>query len=608
SNILVTAEGVPKLLDFGIAKLLSKESEGADEPPTGALMRILTPEYASPEQVKGEPVNLASDIYSLGVLLYELLTGHRPYRLKSHAPEEVMRAVCEEEPLRPSVVVASHTETIADASQGAGDPASAAATSEALRAKLRRQLSGDLDNILLKALQKEPRRRYASVAQLSDDLRRHLEGLPVSARRATFPYLAEKFVRRHKTAVAVAAAFILVSIGFTISLALQSVRVARERDRAEAVSAFLVQLFQVSNPDETKGNTITAREVLDEGAERISRELRNEPEVQARLMYTMGRVYYGVGLLEPADSLLRAALAIQRDRLGNGHLDTADTLHALAVVLARKFDYAAEPLFREALAIEREQLGAEHPRIATTLHDFGALLIAKRDYPAAEQVLQEALAMRHRLFGQKHADISDSLNWLAILYSEQGDYAKAAPLFREALAMRKELLGDDHPLVRQSMHNLACSLRDQGDYEAAEALFLQVLPERQKVWPKGHPELATTLIMLGLTILERGSPAEAEPFLREGVEMRRRMLPPQAWETAVAESDLGACLAAQERFKEAEPLLVNSFPIIKTAGGERDKRTISALKRLASLYTDWRKPHKAAFYLEELAKLNESLP
>ena len=271
SNIIVTEAGQPKLLDFGIAKLLKPDLFPQTVVPTGLITRPMTPDYASPEQVRGLPITTASDIYSLGVLLYELLTGHRPYRLKSFSPVEIERVICEEEPERPSTVV-KRTEIIST-SNGADpvtiSPESVSRTRDGQPKKLRRRLSGDLDNTLLMALRKEPKRRYASVEQFSEDIRRHLEGLPVLAHKDTFLYRGRKFVSRNRIGLGIAAVFVILLTGFTVAFRIQAQRAEVQRIRAEKVSSFMGEIFKVADPNKTNGNSMTAREILDACAARL---------------------------------------------------------------------------------------------------------------------------------------------------------------------------------------------------------------------------------------------------------------------------------------------------------------------------------------------------
>ena len=615
ANILVADDGSPRLLDFGIAKLLNPELAG--EAPTATAM-AMTPEYASPEQARGDRITTATDVYSLGVVLYELLTGHHPYRLTSRQPLDVLRAVAEQDPEKPSTAVQRRT---ASTQPGGGaaiavSPEDVARTRESTAEKLTRRLRGDLDNIVLLALRKEPQRRYASVEAFSDDVRRYLEGLPVKARKPTAGYRAGKFVRRHVAGLTASAVVVFLLVGFALALALQSARIARERDLAEKerataqreretaqrVSGFLVDLFKVSDPGEARGNSITAREVLDKGSAKIATELQDQREVRATLMDAMGAVYFNLGLYEKAIPLLQEALQTRRAVLGNGHLEVADTLTNLANVSKEKGDYAAaEAGHREALAIRRKVLGNDHADVAASLNNLGNALWAKGDWVEAGTTYREALALKRKLLGNEHPDVAIGLNNLAIVLAHNADYDGAEALFREALALKRKQLGNEHPAVARSLNNVAAVLMHKGDYAAAESLHREALALKRKLLGNEHAEVAGTLNNLADTLCRQRKAAEAEPLAREAVAIFRKTLASGHPTIAEGESVLGGCLALSGRFAEAEPLLLGSYPVLKAKTGAESPETRDALQRLVSLYDAWDKPAKAAAYRADLA-------
>lgn len=609
ANILVTRAGVPKLLDFGIAKLLDPDRT---EPALTVLeRRPMTPLYASPEQLRGKQLTTASDVYALGVLLYLLLAGRPAYGLTPPEGEELFKAVCENDPPRPSAV--------------AGDV-------------LRRRLAGDLDNIVLRAMQKDPQRRYASVEQLAADIRRHLEGLPVLARPDTAFYRAGKFVRRHRWGVGSAAAVLLLIIGFSITVTQFWRQAVQERDRSEAISTFLLDVFTDPDPGESRGEEITAREVLDRGTERISRDLQDQPELRATLMETMGLVYRNLGLFEQASKLTEESLAIRRETLGDDHLlvagslqnlavlrremgdraaaeellrealeiyrrqgvtDTAEyakALNDLAAILEGKMDLGgAEALYRESLILKRQQLGPEHEDIARGLSNLGHLRHTRKDYDGAEKYYQDALAMRRRLFGAVHPDVAKTLGNLAVLYEDQEDLARAEQMYREVLDMRRKLLGSRHPHVARSLNNLAVFLQQHGDPRAAEPLYREALSIADASLGPVHEERAIYLRGLASVLLEQRRAVEAEPLAREALGIFREETP-DSWRVADAESILGGCLAAQGRFEEAEPLLVRAYEALVKDPADGNRRAGEALARVVALYRTSGKPERAAMY------------
>jgi serine/threonine protein kinase/tetratricopeptide (TPR) repeat protein len=618
SNIIVTPEGVPKLLDFGIAKLLTPELL-AERSLTGTGIPLFTPEYASPEQTRGEPITTATDVYSLGVVLYELLTGHRPYRLKGQQPLEVMKAVTEEEPEKPSTAV-DRTEPGWGPRSGSRievTPDSVSRVREATPEKLKRQLAGDLDDIVLMALRKEPHLRYPSVEAFSEDIRRFMEGLPVTARKGTLAYRTRKFLRRNRLGLTVAATIVLLLGALGVNTAIQSSRVSRalakaekERTKAERVASFLVDLFKVSDPSEARGNTVTAREMLDKGSAKTETELKDEPEVRATLMDTMGRVYLNLGLYDKALPLLQEALKVRKAVLGNDHLDVAKSLSNLAELLRDRGDFtSAEALYREALAVRRKLLGNEHPDVATNVVALAVVFDDEGNYPGAEALYREALAMQRKLLGNEHTDVARTLNNLANVLDAEGDFAGAETLYRETLTMLRKFFGNEHPAVAIALSNLANTLDDQGDYAGSEALNKEALAMRRKILGNEHPSVAENLANLGNALLDKGDTKGAEPLEREALAMRRKLLGSEHPDVAESLVNLANVLLDKGDYAGAEKLYREALAMQRKLLGSDHPSVAGSLIGLAAISNGSGKPAQGeAFAREGLAVREKGLP
>jgi serine/threonine protein kinase/Flp pilus assembly protein TadD len=637
-NILVTADGKPKLLDFGIAKLL----DPAQEPfaLTRADLRMMTPDYASPEQIKGEAITTASDIYSLGVLLYVLLTGHRPYRASTQAPQDLARAICESDPPRPSSVVARVEEVKrSDGSIQEVTPESVSRVRDGEERTLRRRLSGDLDTIVLKAMQKDPQRRYASVDQLSNDLERHLHGLPVVARKDTLGYRTRKFVGRHPGGVAVAALLLLLILGFSITATVLWQRAVRGEKRAEAVSSFLTDLFTSTNPNQAHGETVTAKEILDRGVKDIGSGLEDQLEVKADLMETMGRVYRNLGLYESARGLLTQALNLNRRILGDDDLLVAYKMQNLGNLLHdMKKNKEAQPLLQRALDIQRKNKATENVSYAATLTSLGAILEDKGDLDGAEKLYKESLTIKERLPEADPQDIAGSLNALGKVYAAEGKDAAAAPCYKRSLEIRTKLAaGRPDPELATTLGNVGVYLGDHGDFNNGADYCRRALEMRRRLFPPPNLKVARALNNLGYVLQAKGDAHEAENNYREalamvtpasdtsrfdrGIYLRNlasvlliekqateaevhareassifHSQETQPWRAHDADSVLGGCLLAQGKFQEAEPLLIQSYPILLKDSGDGAKHAAEARQRIVDLYTAWGKPERAAEY------------
>ena len=578
-NILVTPEGEPKLLDFGIAKRLTPETEDAQEK-TRVGLRLLTPSYASPEQVRGEAITTASDVYSLGVVLYELLTGRRPSQFSEEIPYDIERVICEQEPERPSAALFR---------PGGPSEEEVAHSRRTSVQTLARRLRGDLDNIVLMALRKEPQRRYGSAAQLSQDLERHLRDLPVTARPDTLRYRARKLVRRHRAAVVALTAMVLLVAGFVASLIAQGRQLAQERDKARYALSFLVDTFKQADPYHTRGEDLTAREILDQGATRISRELSDQPDVQAAVMDAIGTVNLGLGRDEAAAPLLEQSLALRRQVFGTDSLEVAESLEHLAQLQDDRSDPAtAASHLRKALAIRRRRQGENHIAVARTLNQLGQTLVNKgvspETTPEIEKVHQEALDIARRVEGPRGLSVAETLFALAQLHRAAGDYQKAETTFREGLDIERKVLGDRDPQLYRDQARLGDIMIDAGKLREAETLLRPILKAQREMLGREHPDTETTLANLAVSIDLQGRCAESEPLHREFLALTRSQYGPEHWRVATALCSLANNLEGQERSAEAIPLYEEALAIRRRTLGEKDWQVGQILLLLAQLY------------------------
>ena len=583
-NILVAPpDGVPKLLDFGIAKLLNPELVSGPIDPTQFDRRLMTPEYASPEQFRGDSVTTASDVYSMGVLLYELLTGHRPYRLKAGQLHEFARAVCEEEPNRPSAVIDLVEEVLApDGTTRRITPEGVSASREGTRERLRRRLKGDLDNVCLMAMRKEPRRRYGSVEQLSEDVGRVLEGLPVRARKPTFSYRSSKFVRRHKASVAAAVIFLISIAAFSITIVRERDRAEKEAAKAEAISRFLLSTLQSADPVAGVGRDVTVAEALNEAAKKIDSSF--SAEIKAELEYTIGQTYYHLGRYEEALGLLQASVATLEKSVGDHDPNLAHALEGLALVRDAQGEHVeAASLLERVVAIREGNLGSMDPAVARALGNLAGVYRAQGKYEQAEELYKRALQIEEEVLGPEDSAVAGTLNNIAGLYAAQSRYAEAEPLLRRSLEIGEKTLGSDHPTVVTLLANLGAVKVDQRKYEEAEPLLLRALSLGEKVLGAEHPAVAKTINNLGGLYVQESRYSEAEPLLRRSLSIAERSHGPEHLSVAIALNNLAAVYVEQRRLAEAEPLLWRSLRIAEKALGPEDLFVARLLNNLGEM-------------------------
>ena len=531
SNVLVTSEGVVKLLDFGIAKLVDPELARVEG---GDLTRVeevaLTPSYAAPEQILGEPLSTATDVYQLGVLLHVLLAGRLPFGKSDATRSERVIAALGETQVR-----------VSDAAEGS----------------LRKELRGDLDAIVDKTLRKVPQERYPTAAALSADLQRYLDHEPVSARVGIFAYRARKFIRRYRGAViSVTAALASLMIATALSLN-QTHKISIERDRADQITEFMTQIFRVADPSASRGNTVTAREILDKSSRQIENGSGLDESVRSDLLQVMAATYSNLGLYARAHALAQSALDSRRRLLGEENPKTLDARRQLGRILMREghISEAGESL-SNTVAAELRVLGPRDPLTLKAQMDVIAFLSAKGQYAQAEQLARQTLAIQNEVLGPRALDTLTTTNILASALRNQHRYAEAEPIYRRTLATEIAAFGSDHPDTLRTEFSLAYMLREQARYPEAEAVFRDVLAARRRVLGDEHPETADTLTTMAFVLVhDRARWKEAEELYRSAMAIEMRQVGPESSYTTRAEEGLSNLLGEENRFAEGEPLI-----------------------------------------------------
>ena len=581
SNVLVAnVDGVPqpRIIDFGIAKATgARLSENALTTEYGALMG--TPEYMSPEQADpaSDDVDTRADVYALGVMLYELLSGALPFAsqaLRGGTPQELRRKLVEIDPPTPSARLRGL----------GGEAAEVASLRGTAPDTLAGELRGDLDAIVMKAMEKDRDRRYASAAELAADLRRALADQPVEARPASAGYRLKKYVRRHRAGVALAATVGLLLAAFTVALAFQVRTVTRERDRANReaeaanrIAGFMVGLFKVSNPSEARGRSVTARELLDQASREIQAGLDQDPLLRARLQHTMGVSYRELGLYTAARPLLERALESRTRLLGPAAAPTLESRLAMSTLGAQEHRGAeVVPFDRETVALARQALGPRHPVTLDASQRLGVTLADLPEPAGGEGValLREVIEADRQALGAEAEQTLGARLDLADALSHQGRFAEAGPLRAGVLEIFLRGLGVDHPKTVALLINTAADLNVQGKFAEAEPLHLQALEASRRVYGPEHPATLEIMLNLGVARSAQHRHAEAEQIEREALAIERRVRGPGGWLSAIALYDLTCNAALDHRREDALRALREGvavgFPPDLLAGIEQD--------------------------------------
>ena len=538
----------------------------------------MRPEQAGSSQ---RDIDTRTDVYSLGVVLYVLLTGELPLDMRQWQlqPLEMLRKLLEEEPPSPSVKISSdHGQSRATAEARGTEPT-----------KLASLLRGDLDWITLKALEKDRERRYASPSDLAADLRRHLSHEPVLARPASFGYRLRKYIRRNRVAVAVASTLILLLAGFAAVQTSELRRITRERDRANherdratRITDFMTSMFKVSDPSEARGNSITAREILDRFSKDVDAGLVKDPDLQAQMMHVMGAVYVNLGLYSQARLLLSRAVQIRQRVLGPEHSDTLASMRELAHVLDVAGDYTgAEKLLRQTIDVQRRVLGPEHHDTLSSMNGLANVLADEGHVEEAEILYRQVLGGSRRVLGPQHPDTLKPMGNLAAILIERGKYAEAEKLQRETLDIGRSVRGPEHPDTAAWMHNLANILSLEGRYSEAAALYRETIDIDRRILGPEHPSTLLVMGNLAETLEKLGQYAESEKICRTTLEARRRVLGPEHPDSLVAASDLAFVIGKQGKYREAYKLLSKTLETQRRVLGSNNPDYAASIYDLA---------------------------
>ncbi len=609
SNILVKGDGSVRLLDFGIAKQLESLDLPVDQTMTG--LRLMTPAYASPEQVRGDRVGISTDVYSLGVILYELLTGQLPLDLSGLTPAEAATVITEHEPGKPSAAVkrialsgTSRSRTNdAEAEDSKGN-------SHALQVS--RTAWADLDVLCLSAMHKDAARRFRSVEALIRDIDHYLNAEPLEARPDAWEYRINKFVRRNRRAVAATALIFAVIVGlvtfFTVRLAKARDTALAEAARTERIQQFMGNLFQGGDAAVGPSDSLRVITIVDRGVQE-AKTLNSDPKVQAELYQNLGDIYQKLGKFEPADSLLSAALAQRKTLFGGDSAEVAESLTALGLL---RSDQArldeAERLVAQGLAMAKRHLPPNHPAVAKATLAYGKVLAQRGSYDQAVARLNDAVRIESAP-GVAPADLATSLSALADAHYSAGHYEVCNSLYPRILAMHRSIYGERHPLVADDLASMAAVQLDLGYYSEAERLDRQALDIIQSYYGNDHPKTANRLTALAQALTYQNKYDDAVSSLEQALAIQRRVYGPVHPSIAETLNELGNVASMREHLEEAEERFRSAADIYRAVYGDRHYLVAIALSNMASISFDKKDyPRAEQLFRDVIRRYKETLP
>jgi serine/threonine protein kinase/Tfp pilus assembly protein PilF len=587
SNILITEvndKAAPKIIDFGVAKALNQRLT-ADTMFTRVGALVGTPEYMSPEQANSssEDIDTRTDVYSLGVIFYELLVGAPPLDLRKVAFDELLRKLREDEPAKPSAKIRAqdHAASTELARQRHTEPLA-----------LFRQIRGDLDSIALKALEKDRSRRYDSPSDFAADIGRYLRNEAVLAVPPSAAYRARKFARRYRGALVTGCAFALVLIAAAAISIRQSIRANGEAAEARAVTDFFqndvlaqASAAKQSGPTAKPDPHLEVRTALDRAAARIAGKFNRQPEVEAAIRATIGQTYMELGIYPEARAQLERALDLHRRTLGAENPKTLKDLARLGQIARLQGRYPeAETLFERALKIQSKVLGSEHPDTLDSLHNLGTVLYLQGKYAQAEARLGQVLEIRRRVLGPEHADTVRTMGNLALVYGEQGKYAQTEALDSRILEIERRTLGSEHPDTLRGLTNLATVYVSERKSAPAEALYSEALEIQRRVLGSAHPDTLITMIGLAGVYTDLSKYAQAEALYNEALEIQRRVFGYEHPTTLVCMNNLAEFYTEMGRYAQAEALYSETLEIRRRVLGPLHPYTLGVANSLARAY------------------------
>jgi non-specific serine/threonine protein kinase/serine/threonine-protein kinase len=589
ANILVTIQDgkpAPKVIDFGIAKATGPQlTEKTFFTSLGEFMG--TPDYISPEQADrgGVDIDTRSDVYSLGVVLYELVVGALPFdpkRLRQSGFQEMLKIIRDEDPPTPVHRFRSLE----------GDTAAAARKRSSDARSIQKEISGDLEWIIMKALEKDRQRRYNSPLDLALDIGRYLRNEPVLAGPPGVIYRTKKFVKRHRMGVLAASLSVLALIVSVIGTTLGMVRAkkaenlaVREAETSREISSFLTDLFKISDPGEVRGKVITAREILDKGLDKIKTGLKKQPDIRANLLGTMGTVYMNLGLYNTAQPLLQEALEYKKRAIPSDYPALVEGMINLGTLFLYRKDKEAESLLREAIALGERKLGPGHPILAKALGNLAIFYWIQGEYARAEPLVRTALAINEKARGPEDSETIKNQNNLALIYKAQGKYAEAEPLFLTVLEKWRKSLGSDHPYEAQCLNNLADLYRTQGKYTQARPLLEKSLRIFEKTYGPDHPLVAQSLSNMAALSFDMGNYDQAQLLHIKSMTIKEKALGPDHPDVAASLNDLGEIFSVQGKYGQAENFFRRAMAIWEKSFGPDHPILAYPLNNLAKIFS-----------------------